>query len=702
MKRLIRVIKNKYEYIFAISFAVAFFIFLYGVKTLDVTCSDYLFSDYEIKLGAISGMDDAQNYLGLKAYRYSDWKYPFGCYDRLSYPYNNSIIFTDSLPAMAVLCKIFSPFLPLEFHYFGIWELLCFILQAIFAIRIIKNYTNNKIYLALSSILFITAPIFIWRVNLHIALSSHWIILMALEKLFSKKKKSFKKDVIFFCLISILASSVHMYLYLFVGIITFGYSIYYYLDRKKILNSFVIIADYIVGGMITVYLLGGFSVDNSGEAAGLFSCTFNLNSFFDSYGYSIFMPELSHYIGEDFFKSMQYEGYAYLGLGVFTLVIFVAIGLMFNKQKINMNQFNRVVCLLIVSVIAFLLALSPVVTFGNNVLVSYTLPDVIIKFWSVFRSTGRNIWIVVYIIMIVLAIELAKIYDGKWSVFIMSFIVILQLCDSSVLYSKIRNYYLSDLNNRYTYNEVLQDKEFWESVIDNDNIKHIVLGVTAYPYDDESWYSVENYFHVGIHPQQLQTIEYVMADFALKNNYTLNYFRFSRFNYNNAREFVLSQISDKSSGRDKLYIFWEANKFQAFSTGYNVYYADGLYIAYNGELNSNYLLSENAFSDIIDFSGEKDGAYYLPAGKATLINCLELANGNYLLEISADFPENIKPEIKSALTGELYECVLEKRSKKECVYSFNVRKSDSTVCIILYNESNTGVYINRLKLEALL
>lgn len=65
--------------------------------------------------------------------------------DMLSYPDQISIIFTDSIPCFAVIFKILSPVLPENFQYFGLWGMMCFILQGIIAARILKSYSDSRI-----------------------------------------------------------------------------------------------------------------------------------------------------------------------------------------------------------------------------------------------------------------------------------------------------------------------------------------------------------------------------------------------------------------------------------------------------------------------------------------------------------------------------------------------------------------------------
>ena len=51
--------------------------------------------------------------------------------------YSSSIVFTDSLPLGAFISKYLRAFVPDTFQYFGIWLWLCFVLQALFAFKVL-------------------------------------------------------------------------------------------------------------------------------------------------------------------------------------------------------------------------------------------------------------------------------------------------------------------------------------------------------------------------------------------------------------------------------------------------------------------------------------------------------------------------------------------------------------------------------------
>lgn len=130
-----RKFERNWEYLLIAVLAIIIFISMYGIHVINPLYTDWL----------LSGGDLSQHYLGWRAYRNSSWSFPIGMVDVLAYPMKTSVIFTDSIPIMAVLFKIISPLLPDNFQYFGIWGVLCIILQMAFSARILKHSTENKV-----------------------------------------------------------------------------------------------------------------------------------------------------------------------------------------------------------------------------------------------------------------------------------------------------------------------------------------------------------------------------------------------------------------------------------------------------------------------------------------------------------------------------------------------------------------------------
>lgn len=284
------------------------FVLIYGLRVLDPTYDDWL----------LRGGDLTQHYIGWEFFRSSEWKFPIGLMDRISYPNDVSVIFTDSIPVFAVIFKAFSPILPTTFQYFGWWELLCFILQAVYSAKLLYCFTRDKVLSVFGSILFVVAPVFITRVFFHTALSSQWLLLVTMYfaiEYIADEKKSLKKGIVFGGILGLLCGSIHMYYIPMCGIVILGFLLDRILREKKWKPILYVCGSYVICAGIMVLVLGGFSHRHQLDAGGLGQFSFNMNGFINSMGWSRVLAPLSAY-GEGYG-----DGFAYLGLGVLVLLV---------------------------------------------------------------------------------------------------------------------------------------------------------------------------------------------------------------------------------------------------------------------------------------------------------------------------------------------------------------------------------------------
>ena len=163
-------IKTKTVYVAVMVLGALCFFAVYGIRVLNPCYDDWL----------LNRGDLTQHYLGWCFFRESDWTFPFGLTNRLAYPDYSSVIYTDSIPLFAVFFKLLSPILPETFQYFGWWGLVCFVLQGLYAAKILNAFHVGKVQILIGSLLFILSPIVIEKMFRHTALGGHWIILWAI------------------------------------------------------------------------------------------------------------------------------------------------------------------------------------------------------------------------------------------------------------------------------------------------------------------------------------------------------------------------------------------------------------------------------------------------------------------------------------------------------------------------------------------
>ena len=559
-------LKNKKYLFIPPLLGILFFILVYGYRILIPTNTDWL----------MAGGDLTQHYLGWRAFRLSPWYFPFGIFMNLSYPERASIIYTDSIPILSVFFKSLSSLLPTSFQFFGISVLISFALSGLFSVQILRKYSNDVPSLILCSFLFITAPIMLFNVYHHTALSFHWIIFLALQTIYlyeDKYRDNYINPILIYIVLGILGGSVHIYFAAFSGLILVSFCILDILDTKKIWKSLLCGFFYVSSFIVTVYLLGGFNYYVRKRADGLGIYSLNINGFINPLGWSSFFKDLPVISG-----GQAGETFAYLGLGVFFLIIICAIIII--KRKIGSGKTreepgketadnkltkHRNIALLFLLIISLIVSLSPSVSLNDKIIFEYWVPKKIRDILEIFRATGRFSWTAVYIIMFKvceIVLNLNKEEDNlrrvplrkNKSLLIILAAVLLQCSDMYKKLGEIHEKY----SNGYEYKGLVETDRDWEKISNNKDIKHIVLIKENMPKDEL----------------------YAITDFALDNGLTLNEFYFARGNYEEVLR--LEQESLKNPDKNTIFIFGEEDEYSIYN--FNFYNIGNFIIGYTGEL----------------------------------------------------------------------------------------------------------------------
>lgn len=520
------------------------FIILYGPLVLNPCYTDWLMHKGDL----------SQHYLGWKAYRLGQWTFPVGLTNRLSYPYYTSMMFTDSIPLFALIFKIFSSILPKTFQYFGLWGILCFVLNSILAAKIIEKYSKSLSLMVLGGILINLSPSMINRMFRHTALASIWLILLAFltiiyyEEIFNNTRKA----TLFWGVLGLLVGLIHLYYFLFCGIILGGYCILDFIKTHKIKRGCLSALAFSGAILTSVFFIGGFYGNHlQANNVGLGFFSYNLLGIINPMGWSCILKDMPLYVKD------QYEGFSYLGAGIIVLCLSTLTILLFRLHKwrlwIGQHKAKLYACLFI-TICSVIAAASPVITFGPYKLLELPVPEIIRDMWSVFRSSGRAIWIVVYMIMLWAICADTKVIKTNCKVMILCGCILLQIYDIQGILIEKHNYFSSKIR----YETLLKDPA-WEK-ISNSNIEHILL---ASSLD--------------------QNILYSLADYALDHNITLNDFYFSRSTSDSVER---SREASKHADRNELYIFMPDDFSPEKYSWLNYYEADGLFICYQKESES--------------------------------------------------------------------------------------------------------------------
>lgn len=410
-----------------------FFVAVYGVHVLDPTYTDWL----------LRGVNDLRaHYLGWCFFRNAAWDFPLGVADTLIYPYKTSIVFTDSIPIVSIFFKLLSPILPEQFQFFGLWELFCFMLQGALGTLLCLRFTRSIAPAVLGGTLFCLSSVLLERTFNHTALTAHWLILLSFLLLLDYEQLSAKpaKEFLYWLILGGLCAGIHQYFIPMCGIFCFGFTV-----RKifagRFITCFTPCAAFIAGALFVNYLAGAFILRGDilglATASGLGNFSFNLNGFWNPNGYSVIFSALPLYHAD------QHEGLAYLGLGVMLLCVFsaffLAYGVFIRKKNtgVPVEKARRGAIVPIVwamlALICLVLAVSPEVTFNDKLLFSLPTPDIVEKVWSIYRASGRFVWPVIYIIILLALSILLRAAGKKTAIGILAACIALQLYDFSAV-----------------------------------------------------------------------------------------------------------------------------------------------------------------------------------------------------------------------------------------------------------------------------
>lgn len=427
--------------------------FAYGLFTLIPSNTGWLLNAYH---------DWGQHYLGPAYYRYEPWQFPLGKMDNFYYPVGTNVGFTDSIPLMAFLLKIFDAVLPENFQYYGFWLFSCMYISAYYTKKILKLYNVNNFIVLLACVLVVTNPVLIFR-GMQASACTHWLFLGSFYYYLKPTTthnvvSNFKKQG----LLMLLSAAINPYL----AIMTLGFVVLlaiknYFFDKTiSVKQAFVLPILSISVALLFWVLFGMIEFNNStdldvGDIYGTIY-SFNLNSFYNSYGfYSKFIPQLG------MVNEQQHEGFAYLGLGLIVIVVISIVIFIYYlaNKKINKKHLY-VLPLFVLCFLMLIFAITNTVSINTEVLFSYPTLGIVKKVGNIFRAVGRFSWPFYYlmIIMSIIIVSKAKVKSIVITT-VLLLLTILQIYD-------IENLITSRDLKSGTFVSKLDEKN-WKLIIDN-------------------------------------------------------------------------------------------------------------------------------------------------------------------------------------------------------------------------------------------
>jgi Family of unknown function (DUF6311)/Interleukin-like EMT inducer len=403
---------------FAATIGFGFFLYSFGYKLLATSNIGWL----------LGRADPATYYLGWQFYRNEPWSFPLGHFTGYMAPLGSSIGQTDSIPLVALLLKPFSGLLPETFQYFGAWVAINYVLMSAFAYLLLRRYCRNELVLWLGVLLLLSNPVLLWRQGGHIALASHWLLLAALWLYVrSAGHAQLRRCLGEWSALLTLSALIHPYLTAMVsGLAVVGISRVPSIHGRRPWLLVPLSAILFASNVILVWCLIG-TIDPGGPplgpAGGFGKFSLNLNAFFNPGPTSLITPPLAQ-VGR-----AQHEGFLYLGVGIMAAGV---TALVFLLKSLPPRTFWRRHLALMVLTIGYLaFAISPRVTMGDHVLLSYSIPGFLEGVTGAFRSSGRFGWLAFYLLIIATVVMLARRAPARIAIPVLLMAATLQIYEFS-------------------------------------------------------------------------------------------------------------------------------------------------------------------------------------------------------------------------------------------------------------------------------
>ncbi len=351
-----------------------------------------------LRVGWLAEGDTSQSYMGWLFFRQEPWTWPLGTAHMLGMEQASSIVYTDSIPLLAIGFKLLHAWLPLNFQYDGLWLASCYALQGYFACRLLSLFTSYRPALVMGTLLFLLSPIMLLRAPSHLALTAHWIIVAALYFYYAPPER---RRQLHWLLLLWLAPLVHAYLMFMIYGVWAAYLLRHgLLDRRWPMVRLAVLTIASAGGSLAMMWLAGYFHEMDVSTLGYGYYSMNLLAPFMPLGAGPFMlhsPAAA--------TTGQYEGFNYLGAGVLLALALTAVRKLAAPLHIaGATSFrwrqNADVPIVLCCIALTLLAMSNVVTFGSHVLFTLKLPTRVELALNVFRASGRMFWVVYYMLVL--------------------------------------------------------------------------------------------------------------------------------------------------------------------------------------------------------------------------------------------------------------------------------------------------------------
>ena len=509
------------------------FLILYGVRVLDPTCVDWILNN--------ASPDPAQHYLGWVFYRRSGWHLPYlGANYSAIYPYRTSILYTDSIPLLAVLGKLLGGVLPARFQYLGLWGLFCDAMQGGLAQALIARVggvrpgdTAKNWASVLGAGVLVLFPALNIRMFAHTALAANWLVLLALwlwlcaEQ--SENRPTAAKLCLWWGILGLLCAGIHLYYLPMVGMVLVAACVQRALEKRGPAAVVLPVASFCGAALAELFVLGAFAANFAGYSNGYLSGADLAN---------LFVPGLG----------ASWEQEIYAGLGTTIAVVLALAGLLVQHKQAGAffrRHKNVVIAALVLLVLDAIAATGNTVTFAGRTLFTVPIPQALMDFWAMFSSCARLAWLAGMLLAVAACGLVLRFWQGAAAA------VLLALCAAAQGFgqrAELAKRFAAYHDAAYYENTTQLTDPAWEQLAASGQFTHLAFASFDFEHDefwdlaafaaDHGWTS--NSFYMGHMDGNLAAVTlagemnalapdtlyaFVDEDALARNDFALHYYR---------------------------------------------------------------------------------------------------------------------------------------------------------------------------------
>lgn len=339
--------------------------------------------------------DRAMHQLGWMFFRDTPWGFPPGASPRLGIELGNSIAFVDGLPLFAIPFKLIGQWLPQPFQYWGYWLLLSFSLQGLFAYRLARELDANRAMALAAAGFALITPTFLFRVPMHLALSGHWVLLCGLW-LYARRNPP---RLYAWPLLIGLTSAIHATLLAMVlALWAASWLQRAWLRRFNLAHALL---EPVIAALTALAVLWavGFLAGGTYGSYGYGDYKLNLLWPILRYGWSQIVPDLPH-------TRFDYEGLSFPGIGIYALLLVAILSGAIIQLRGIATRYWAPLAVMLIGLMLF--AFSKNLSLGPTEILKIDMPEIVDKIGSAFRSTGRFVWPLLYMLTIGIVVLVAR------------------------------------------------------------------------------------------------------------------------------------------------------------------------------------------------------------------------------------------------------------------------------------------------------